>query len=251
VYMDDIIRNSSRLSSSEKTSSLGERRKEFRCIIFRLLRRGNMILHALLGHPVSENFVNWCQTLKNSSASFLCIQEHLFHLPWLKKCVHLNCFCFVYDVLTTDLGICLVSLLTHCPWQGLKTLQFHLTLTPLFNATHTSVFSLFHHFFQDLWLGYLVYSRVTLDLWLILIHRGLWNSQKLWFGFFLLTEICDQKPPLFFSQPSCERSEHGWYLYTLWNQRWKCEELKPFACFRNWTSLSRRRRDQHETNKIK
>jgi hypothetical protein len=32
-------------------------------------------LHALLGYPVSENFVSWCQTLKNSSASFLCIQE--------------------------------------------------------------------------------------------------------------------------------------------------------------------------------
>jgi hypothetical protein len=61
--------------------------------------------------------------------------------------------------------------------------------------------------FHDLWLGYLVYSRVTLDLWLILIHRDLWNSQK-WqilisvnrdLDFFLLTEICDQKlPPLFF-----------------------------------------------------
>jgi hypothetical protein len=34
-----------------------------------------MKLHALLGHPVSENFVSWCQILKNSSASFLCIQE--------------------------------------------------------------------------------------------------------------------------------------------------------------------------------
>jgi hypothetical protein len=45
------------------------------CIAFRLLRRGNMKLHALLGHPVSENFVSWCQTLMNSSASFLCIQE--------------------------------------------------------------------------------------------------------------------------------------------------------------------------------
>jgi hypothetical protein len=61
----------------------------------------------------------------------------------------------------------------------LKTLQFHLTLNPLFTTTHT----LF---------------RVTLDLWLILIHRDLWNSQILIsvnrdFDFFLLTEICDQK----------------------------------------------------------
>jgi hypothetical protein len=34
-----------------------------------------MKLHALLGYPVPENFVSWCQTLKNSSASFLCIPE--------------------------------------------------------------------------------------------------------------------------------------------------------------------------------
>ena len=45
------------------------------CIAFRLLRRGNMKLHALLGYSVSENFVSWCQTLKNSSALFLFIQE--------------------------------------------------------------------------------------------------------------------------------------------------------------------------------
>ena len=48
------------------------------CIAFRLLQntvcRGSMKLHALLGHPVSESFVSWCQTLKNSSASFVCIQ---------------------------------------------------------------------------------------------------------------------------------------------------------------------------------
>jgi hypothetical protein len=40
---------------------------------------------AFLGYPVSENFVSWCQSLKNSSASFLCIQEHLFHFPWFKN----------------------------------------------------------------------------------------------------------------------------------------------------------------------
>ena len=45
------------------------------CIAFRLLWRGNMKLHALHGYPVSESFVSWCQTLKNSSASFLCIQK--------------------------------------------------------------------------------------------------------------------------------------------------------------------------------
>jgi hypothetical protein len=29
--------------------------------------------------------------------------------PVIKKCVHLKCFCFVYDVWTTDLGFCQVS----------------------------------------------------------------------------------------------------------------------------------------------
>ena len=60
----------------------------------------------------------------------------------------------------------------------LKILQFHLILTSPFHCHAYIICSLFHHFFQDLWLGYLVYSRVTLDLWLILIHRDLWNSQK-------------------------------------------------------------------------
>ena len=38
--------------------------------------------------------------------------------PVIQKCVHLKCFCFVYDVWTTDLGFCQVSLLAHFPWQG-------------------------------------------------------------------------------------------------------------------------------------
>jgi hypothetical protein len=45
----------------------------------RVRRNCNIInVHPLLGHPVSENFVSWCQTLKNSSASFLYIQETYF-----------------------------------------------------------------------------------------------------------------------------------------------------------------------------
>jgi hypothetical protein len=55
-------------------------------------------LHALLGHPVSENFVSWCQTLKNSSASFLCIQEtyrsspRSRNLKVIQKCVYFILF---------------------------------------------------------------------------------------------------------------------------------------------------------------
>jgi hypothetical protein len=91
-----------------------------------------------------------------------------------------------------DSKMCTFEVLLFCVWYlvnwsrilsgfsmaRLKTLQFHLTLTPLFTATHTLFFLSFTIFFHDLWLGYLVYSRMTLDLWLILIHRDLWNSQK-------------------------------------------------------------------------
>ena len=49
-----------------------------------------------------------------------------------------------------------------------------------FNTFSMARLKTLQFFFQDLWLWYLVYSRVTLDLWLIiiLIHRDLWNSQK-------------------------------------------------------------------------
>ena len=133
-------------------------------------------------YPVSENFVSWCQTLKNSSASFLCIQETYIistisqfrNLKVIQKCVHLKCICVW----------CLDNwsrILSGKPFNTfsmarLKTLQLHLTLTPLFTATHTLFVLSFTIFFHDLWLGYLVYSRVTLDLWFILIHRDLWNS---------------------------------------------------------------------------
>ena len=65
-----------------------------------------MKLHALLGHPVSENCIVFMYTGTPISS------------PVIQKCVHLKCFCFKYDVWTTDLGFCQVSLLTHFPWQG-------------------------------------------------------------------------------------------------------------------------------------
>jgi hypothetical protein len=107
--------------------------------------------------------------------------------PMVQKCVHLKWFCFVYDVWTTDLG---------------KNIEISSDPHSPFHCHAYIIFFSFTIFFHDLWLGYLVYSRVTLDLWLILIHRDLWNSQK-WqvlisvnrdLDFFLKTEICDQKP---------------------------------------------------------
>ena len=68
----------------------------------------------------------------------------------------------------------------------LKTLQFRLTLTPLFTATHAFLISLSPFFFYDLLIIEVVsdydwdifFILVTLDLCLLLIHRDLWNSQK-------------------------------------------------------------------------
>ena len=127
------------------------------CITFRLFRRGNMKLHALLGYPVSENFVRYL--MKNSSASFLCIQETYIistisqfrNLKVIQKCVHLKCICVW----------CLDNwsrILSGKPFNTfsmarLKTLQFRLTLTPLFTATHAFLISLSPFFFHDLWLG--------------------------------------------------------------------------------------------------
>jgi hypothetical protein len=67
----------------------------------------------------------------------------------------------------------------------LKTLQFRLTLTPLFTATHAFFSSLSPFFFMICDWGSpsflcrrIFFILVTLDLCLLLIHRDMWNSQK-------------------------------------------------------------------------
>ena len=69
----------------------------------------------------------------------------------------------------------------------LKTLQFRLTLTPLFTATHAILFLFlsFTIFFMicdwgspSILCRRILFILVTLDLCLLLIHRDLWNSQK-------------------------------------------------------------------------
>ena len=110
-------------------------------IAFRLLRRGKK--HEITCTSWSSCLWKLCELvsniLKNSSASFLCIQEtyiistisqhrHLFHSKnicpllfrclaiwkWLKKCAHLKCIC----VWCLDNWFCQASLLTHFSWQG-------------------------------------------------------------------------------------------------------------------------------------
>ena len=120
----------------------------------------NMKLHPLLGHPVSENFVRWCQTLKDRSASFLFIQKtyraspRSRNLKVIQKCVHFIWF----EVICVWCLDNWSRILSGKPFNTfsiarLKTLQFRLTQTPLFTARH-GFFSLsFTIFFHDLWLG--------------------------------------------------------------------------------------------------
>ena len=72
----------------------------------------------------------------------------------------------------------------------LKTLQFRLTLTPVFTATHAFLISLFCYFPYSPFISWSVngviadydwgifFILVTLDLCLLLIQRDLWYSQK-------------------------------------------------------------------------
>ena len=181
------------------------------CIALRLLRRGNMKLHALLCHPVSENFVSWCQTLKNSSASFLCIQEtyrsspRSRNLKVIQKCVQyisfdLKCICVW----------CLDNwsrILTGKPFNTfytarLKALQFRLILTPLFTATQAFFFSLFHNFCSWSVIG-VVRDSAALPLYFFYSRDPQFNLcrnfHESWFGYFFnfLRFLTRNPPPLF------------------------------------------------------
>ena len=159
-----------------------------------------MKLHAFLGHL--WKLLSRCQTLTNSSASFVCIQEHLYHLPWL-----INVYIWSARILSgKPFSIFSMARLT--------TLQFRLTLTPFFTATHT-FFSLFHHFYHDLWLGYLFYSRdprfmFVIDLpWFVKFSKmANFNFRQSWFGFFfsfLLRFVTRNHPPHLLKFSSIEK----------------------------------------------
>jgi hypothetical protein len=111
--------------------------------------------------------------------------------PVIKKCVHLKCFCVWcldnWSRIFSGKSFSTVSM------ARLKTLQFRLTLTPLFTATHTFIFSLSPFFFQDLWLGYLFYSRDPRFMSLIdsqcfvkFSKMANFNFHESWFGFFFI-----------------------------------------------------------------
>jgi hypothetical protein len=168
-----------------------------------------MKLHALLGHPVSENFVSWFQTLKNSSASFLCIQETYNHLhdlaiwKWFKNVYIWSAF-VLWSLDNWS------RILSGKPFNTFSMAVFRLTLTTPFHC-HAYIFiSLFHHFFFMICDWGIFFILVTLDLCLLLIHRELWNSQK-WqilisvnrdLNFLKFSVIRDQKhrphPPFFY-----------------------------------------------------
>jgi hypothetical protein len=130
------------------------------CIAFRLLRRGNMKLHALLGHHVSETFVSWCQAFKKGSASFLCIHETYRSSPQSRNLkviqnvyISFDLKCICVWCLDNWSRILSGKSFNTFSMGRLKTLQFRLTPTLLFTARHGFFFLSFTIFFHDLWLG--------------------------------------------------------------------------------------------------
>ena len=110
------------------------------------------------------------------------------NLKVIQKCVHLKCICvWCLDNWSRILSGKPFSTFS---MARLKTLQFRLTLTPLFTATHAFLISLSPSVFmicdwgspsflcRRTMIGVFFFILVTLDLCLLLIHRVLWNSQK-------------------------------------------------------------------------
>ena len=131
------------------------------CMAFRLLRRGRMKLHALLGHPVSENFVSWCQ--RTALHRFYVYRKSIDHLhdlaiwKWLKNVYisfDLKCICVQLWCLDNWSRILSGKPFNTFSMTRLNTLQFRLILTPRPFHCHACIFSLsFTIFFHDLWLG--------------------------------------------------------------------------------------------------
>ena len=133
-----------------------------------------MKLHALLGHPVSENFVKrWRTALYHF---YVC--RNTYFISRISKMCTFEVLLFCVWCLDNWSRILLGKPFNTFSMARLKHCNF-LWPSLLFSLPRIHYFFLsFTICFHDLWLGYLVYSRVTLDLWLILIHRDLWNSQK-------------------------------------------------------------------------
>jgi hypothetical protein len=104
--------------------------------------------------------------------------------PVIQKCVHLKCFCFVYDVWTTDLGFCQVSLLTHFPWQGYKHWNFIWPSLPFSLPRIHDFFSLSPFFFMICDWG----------IWFILVWPSIYGSP--WFVKFSKMANINSPPPL-------------------------------------------------------
>jgi hypothetical protein len=164
---------------------------------------------------LSENFVSWWRTALHR---FYVYRKPISsprsrNLKVIKKCVHLKCICVW--CLNNWSRILSGKLFDTFSMARLKTLQFHLTLTPLSSDPHSPFhchacisYLSFIIFFHDDGRGIsdydwgILFILVTLDLRLLLIHRDLWNSHK-WqtlisvnrdLDFFLFSEIRDQNP---------------------------------------------------------
>ena len=149
------------------------------CIAFRLLRRGNMKLHALLGHPVSWKLFEVVSNIKKQLCIVFMYTGNLSIISTISQFESDSKMC------TFEVHLCMMSgqlILSGKPFNTfsmarLTILQLRLILTPLFTATHAFILSSYHFFHMICDWG-IFFILVTLDLCLLLIHRDLWNSQK-------------------------------------------------------------------------
>ena len=156
-----------------------------------------MKLHPLLGHPVSENFVSWCQTLKNIVFMFvktLTLNKTFFILYVYRKPIpspRSRNLKVIKKMCTFEVHLCMMSgqlILSGKPFNTfsmarLNILQLRLTLTLLFTTTKdpttvyksllpcmACIFFLSHYISV---IGVFFFILVTLHLCLLLIYRYL------------------------------------------------------------------------------
>ena len=119
--------------------------------------------------------------------------------PMVQKCVHLKCFCFVYDVWTTDLG---------------KNIEISSDPHSPFHCHAYIIFSLFHHFISWSVIG--VFGLFLCDPWFMAHIDSLWlvkfskmaniNFRESWFGFiFINWDLWPESPPPFLKFSSLEK----------------------------------------------
>jgi hypothetical protein len=115
-----------------------------------------------------------CELVSNVEEQLCIVFMYTYFISRDSKMCTFEVLLFCVWCLDIDLGFCQVSLLNTFSMARLKTLQFHLTLTLLFTATHTLLFLSFTIFF----------TICDWGIWFIFVWPSIYGSY--WF-----TVICE------------------------------------------------------------